>query len=164
MKGRSTGPNSLALWTHKFQPPISAQYHFVPAGCDKKDTPDETVLIFGAGAQWRTLYAKANDLGFAIVGGTCGTVGSVGWLHGGGHSPLSPTFGLGVDNVREVTVILPSGKEVVASRCQNSHIFKAIKGGGGGTFGVVTRMAYKLIPKTHIQVCHGPRVFCLGER
>lgn len=57
-----------------------------------------TALTLGAGVQWFEAYAAANEQGRMIVGGLSGggSVGaSGGWLAGGGHSFLSPSYGLG---------------------------------------------------------------------
>lgn len=59
-------------------------------------------------------------------------------MAGGGHGIFSPRFGLGVDNVIQMKVVLPNGTFVTTNRCQNQDIFFALRGGGGGTFGVVT--------------------------
>ncbi|OCL02375.1 FAD-binding domain-containing protein [Glonium stellatum] len=153
-KGRSAAPDSLAVWTHNLRAPdvpILLNRSFVPEGCSPGRVPSEPVFHFGAGETWGGAYdfAEANNL--AVLGGTCGTVGVSGWLHGGGHSPLTPVYGMGVDNVRQVKVVLPSGEEVTANECQNRHIYFAVRGGGGGTFGVVTNVTYKALPKTQIQ-------------
>lgn len=152
-KGRSAGHNSIALWTHNLRNekrvPIKLIKDFVPEKCNGQG---ETVFTCGAGETWRGIYefAEKNDL--AAVGGTCGTVGVAGWLHGGGHSPLTPTFGMGVDNVRQLKLVLPTGEEVVANNCQNEDIFNAVKGGGGGTWGVIMEISYKALPKFKVQV------------
>lgn len=66
------------------------------------------------------------------------TVGCLGgWMQGGGHSPATHDFGLGADQVLEAQVVLANGKIVTASPCQNSDLLFAIRGGGGGTYGVV---------------------------
>jgi FAD binding domain-containing protein len=153
-KGRSSGPGSLALWTHKLQHPtvpIKIDWSFTPAGCS--DHPSEIVFHYGPGQQWGKAYEFADRNGLAIVGGTCGTVGIAGWLQGGGHSPLSPIYGMGVDNVRQLEIITPKGGKVIANECQNSDLFFAMKGGGGGTFGVITSITYKAIEKHELQVC-----------
>lgn len=152
-KGRSAGSNSVALWMHNLRNqekiPIKLVEDFVPDKCKGKG---ERVFTFGAGETWRGLYGFAEDKGLAVLGGTCGTVGIAGWLHGGGHSPLTPTFGMGVDHVRQVKIVLPTGEEVVANDCQNEDIFRAIKGGGGGTWGAVMEISYKALPKFEVQV------------
>lgn len=62
---------------------------------------------------------------------------------GGGHGSFSNKFGLGVDNLLEAEVVLPSGKFVVTNEKSYSDLFWALRGGGGGTFGVVTKMTMK---------------------
>lgn len=64
-------------------------------------------------------------------------------MQGGGHSPASRDFGLGADQLLEATVVLASGQIVTASACQNQKLFFALRGGGGGTYGVVTSATVK---------------------
>lgn len=94
---------------------------------------------------------------FKALGGACPTVGaSGGYLAGGGHSILSPVHGLGVDNAMQMKVVLPNGTHVTASRCQNQDLFFALRGGGGGTFGVVTETTARVFPETQLQVSGPP--------
>lgn len=88
-----------------------------------------------------------------MVSGSCPTVGaSGGWIAGGGHGVLAPNYGLGVDNAMQMKVVLPNGTFVTANRCQNQDIFFALRGGGGGTFGVVTETTSKLHQDTAFTV------------
>lgn len=84
--------------------------------------------------------------GSVVVTGANPYVGIVGWLTGGGHGPLSTTFGMGADNLLEATVVTPTGEILIANPCQNSDLFFAIRGGGGGTYGVVTEVVVKTHP------------------
>ena len=63
-----------------------------------------------------------------VVGGAEPSVGVGGYMTGGGHSPLGVKFGLAVDNVLEMEVVLPLGEVTTANECQNSDIFWAMKG------------------------------------
>lgn len=81
-----------------------------------------------------------------LVTGSNPDVGLVGWLTGGGHGALSSTYGMGADNLLEATIVTPSGDILVANPCQNSDIFFAIRGGGGGTYGVVTEVVVRTYP------------------
>lgn len=68
-----------------------------------------------------------------VVGGEGLTVGYTGgYLQGGGHSPLSSILGMGADHVLEIEVVTGDGRFVTASSSQNSDLFWAIRGGGGG--------------------------------
>ena len=96
-----------------------------------------------------------------------GSVGAAGgWLLGGGHSAIAPNYGLGtpnspnltgtysrgvvagVDNVLEMTIVTADGNHVIANPYRNKDLFWALRGGGGGTWGVVTSVAYKTHPST----------------
>lgn len=152
-KGRSGAPGSLALWTHNLRSPkvpIVLNCNFKPLNCT--DHPQETVLHFGPGETWAGAYQFAESNKLAVLGGTCGTVGIAGWLHGGGHSPLTPVYGMGVDNVRQIEIVTPRGEVKIANECLNTDLFFAVRGGGGGTFGVVTNITYKAVPRCKIQV------------
>jgi FAD/FMN-containing dehydrogenase len=60
-----------------------------------------------------------------------------------GHAPLSSTYGLGADNILELKVVTADGKYVVANEVVNKELFDALRGGGGGTFGVVIEATFK---------------------
>lgn len=70
----------------------------------------------------------------------------MGWFTGGGHGPLSSTYGFGSDNVLEATIVLMNGTVVTTNSCSHPDLFWAIRGGGGGTFGVVTSVVMKAYP------------------
>jgi hypothetical protein len=53
---------------------------------------------------------------------------------------------MGADNALQVKVVTPTGDFVTANACQNSDLFWAIRGGGGGTFGVVTEVTMRAYP------------------
>jgi FAD/FMN-containing dehydrogenase len=74
------------------------------------------------------------------------SVGIIGWLTGGGHGPLTTSYGMGADNLLEATVVTPLGDILVASPCENPDLFFAIRGGGGGTYGVVLQAILKTYP------------------
>lgn len=81
-----------------------------------------------------------------VVGGDCATVGIAGgYSQGGGHSALSSKFGLGADQALEWDVIDGRGRLLTASRTENTDLYWALSGGGGGTYGVV----YSLTVKAH---------------
>ncbi|KAJ7189100.1 FAD-binding domain-containing protein [Mycena filopes] len=147
--GRSRRRDSLALWTHNLQT-MSYQPQFVPERC--ACTPQRAITV-GAGVTFQQVYqfADANDAMF--IGGYAQTVGvSGGWMMGGGHSVLSPSFGLGVDRVLEIKIVTPDGKVRTANACQNTDLFWALRGGGGGTFGVVLSSTHLVEQRIPIQV------------
>ncbi|KAL4746040.1 hypothetical protein BDW72DRAFT_207693 [Aspergillus terricola var. indicus] len=81
------------------------------------------------------------NVGVTIVGGDCHTVGVVGgYLQGGDVSPFfALEAGLAVDNALQFEVVTANGSFVVANQRRNQDLIWALRGGGGGTFGVVVR-------------------------
>jgi hypothetical protein len=53
---------------------------------------------------------------------------------------------MGADNLLEAQIVLPSGKVVIANACKNQDLFWAVRGGGGGTFGVIMSATFKAYP------------------
>lgn len=149
-KGRSSAPNSLGIWTHNLKH-ISYNHQFVPDGCKHLQSARPAVTL-GAGVQWYEAYAFAEANNITIVGGTDRSVGaSGGWLMGGGHSMLSNTMGLGVDRVLQFKVVTPDGRYRIANAYQNQDLFYALRGGGGGTFGVVLESTVLASPPVKLE-------------
>jgi FAD/FMN-containing dehydrogenase len=73
-------------------------------------------------------------------------------MTGGGHSSLSTSLGLGVDNVLEVETVLPNGTYITANRCQNQEIFFALRGGGAHAFGINMKVTAKAHPELKSRV------------
>lgn len=67
-------------------------------------------------------------------------------MQGGGHGPATHDYGLGADQVLEASVVLANGSIVTASPCEHPNLFFAIRGGGGGTYGVVVSTTIKAWP------------------
>ncbi|KAL4863949.1 hypothetical protein BDV12DRAFT_201592 [Aspergillus spectabilis] len=147
--GRSSAPDSFGLWMHNLQPPIELNKDFTPDGCSESSGDS---ITFGAGQQFGGIYDFVEANGYRIAGGSSLTVGAAGgWITGGGHSMLTNELGLGVDNVQQLKAVLPNGTHVTASRCQNQDLFFALRGGGGGTFAVITEMTSRVHPKKDTQ-------------
>nr|UYO77233.1 FAD-dependent isoamyl alcohol oxidase [Trichoderma psychrophilum] len=151
--GRSTGKGSLSLWTHnlkstKYIPSYRSSYYTGPAA------------KLGAGIEGWEAYTLANQTGHRMVGGTCPTVGIAGgYSMGGGHSILSSSYGMGVDNVLEWEVVTVDGQHLVASPVENEDLYWALSGGGGGTFGVVLSMTARL----HVDSIVGGTLFSFND-
>ncbi|OTA60879.1 chanoclavine-I-synthase oxidoreductase protein [Hypoxylon sp. EC38] len=142
--GRSASPDSFQIHTHLLK---GIQYHanFVAKG---ETSPSGPAVTVGAGVMHWELYEKGSQDGYIIVGGECPTVGAAGgFLQGGGISSfLSYVRGLAVDNVLEFQVVMANGALVTANHLKNKDLFWALRGGGGGTFGVVTQVTLRVYP------------------
>jgi FAD/FMN-containing dehydrogenase len=73
-------------------------------------------------------------------------VGIAGLTLGGGVGLASRKFGLTCDNLLEATVVLANGTAVVANARQHPDLYWALRGGGGGNFGIVTRLMFRTHP------------------
>ncbi|PWW80057.1 FAD-binding domain-containing protein [Tuber magnatum] len=142
--GRSAGRGSMQIWTHNMNS-IEFSDSFTPEGCKWKK--GEEAVTIGAGVQLKPLYSALKDKGKTAVIGLSNTVGAAGgYIQGGGHSPLGPWKGMASDNAYQFTIVTADGKHVTANECQNSDLFWALRGGGGGTFGVVTSVTIRTFP------------------
>lgn len=103
-----------------------------------------------AGSTWGPVLAAAQDHGLAPVLGSSSHVGAVGYTLGGGVGWLARKYGAAADSVRAFEVVVPDGRLVRASADENVELFRALRGGGGGTFGVVTGMEISLYPVTTV--------------
>ncbi|KAF8980399.1 FAD-binding domain-containing protein [Cyathus striatus] len=150
-KGRSSGPDSLALWMHQLQS-ISMESNFIPNGCPV-NMPVVPAVTYEAGVTFDSLIDFADDHNITIPTGGDTTVGAAGgYIQGGGHSVLSNTLGLAVDRALQFEVVTPNGNHIFANECQNQDMFFALRGGGGGTFGVVLSVTTKALPQHSISV------------
>ncbi|KAM0123919.1 hypothetical protein ACHAO1_011188 [Botrytis cinerea] len=141
LNGRSSGANSLSIWTHNF---LKREFNSSWPIPGSNSTAD--VIIAGSGNNLELIYTAAQEAGKSIVGGDAKTVGLGGYLQGGGHGPLSSQYGLGADQIHQATVITPSGEILSANAEQNSDLLWAIRGGGPGTYGVVTEFVLQAHP------------------
>lgn len=98
------------------------------------------------GAKWGAVLAPAQEHGLAPLLGSTTDVGAIGYTLGGGMGWLGRRYGLASDSVRSFDLVLPDGTEVHTSAAEQPELFWALKGGGGGTFGVVTSMEIELYP------------------
>jgi FAD/FMN-containing dehydrogenase len=100
----------------------------------------------GAGAHLLDVYTALAARGRMIPGGTCPTVGIAGLTQGGGIGLSGRKFGLTSDNLLEATVVLANGSVAVANAHQHQDLYWALRGGGGGNFGIVTRFVFRTHP------------------
>ncbi len=148
-KGRSNASDSLLVWTHRMRD-VTFHDAFRAAGAPA-GAPVVPALTAAAGARWIDAYRTATANRHYVQGGGCTTVGVAGgFIQGGGYGSFSKRFGTGAGGVLEFEVVTADGKLRTANEFQHPDLFWALRGGGGGTFGVVTRvtlLAHQM-PKT----------------
>ncbi|KAG5662014.1 hypothetical protein KAF25_004253 [Fusarium avenaceum] len=140
--GRSVAPGSLSLWTHHLK---DITYHKRSFKLyNSKTTISGDAITAGAGSQMYDVYTYLDKYGRVVVGGGGKSVGLGGFVTGGGHSLLSPRYGLAVDQVLQMTMVTPSGKILTINEDNHRDLFWAMRGGGGSTFGVLTSITLKV--------------------
>jgi FAD/FMN-containing dehydrogenase len=97
------------------------------------------------GATWREFNRETQLHGLAVTGGVISTTGVAGLTLGGGLGWLMPKYGMAVDNLRAVELILADGRVVKASKDDNADLFWAVRG-GGGNFGVASWLEFNVHP------------------
>ncbi|KAL4967031.1 putative isoamyl alcohol oxidase [Aspergillus stella-maris] len=154
MNGRSTGANAISIWTHNLR-------HFTHNPIWRIPGTDGTadVAILGSGRNWGSAYTAVHKVNRTLVGGEDASVGLGGLISNGGHGLLSSTYGLASDSVYQVTLVTPNGTVLVANDVQNSDIFWAIRGAGGGQFGVITEFVIATHPMPKNVVAGGLTIY-----
>ena len=102
--------------------------------------PQRAVTV-GSGTIWLQAYdAVTTKAGAYVQGGGCTTVGVAGLIQSGGFGSFSKHYGMAAAGLLEAEVVTADGKVRIANACTNSDLFWALKGGGGGTFGAVSKL------------------------
>src|SRR5262247_1500089 len=97
------------------------------------------------GVTWREFNRETQAHGLATTGGVISTTGIAGLTLGGGLGWLMAKHGLAMDNLVSAEVVTASGDIVRASKEENSDLFWGLQG-GGGNFGAVSWLEYRLHP------------------
>jgi FAD/FMN-containing dehydrogenase len=144
--GRSNAPDSLLVWTHRMRQ-VSVHDAFFPRGGCMVSRPTQAVSV-RAGTRWLDVYQEVTvRRGRYVQGGGCTSVGAAGgFMQGGGFGSWSKKYGIAAASLLEAEVVTAGGEVLIANACQNQDLFWALRGGGGGTFGIVTRVTLETHP------------------
>jgi FAD/FMN-containing dehydrogenase len=112
------------------------------------DTSRRSGLVQG-GATWGEFDREGEKYGLATTGGVISSTGVCGLTLGGGIGWLMGNFGLSCDNVISADLVSADGHHLSVSADQNEDLFWAIRG-GGGNFGIVTAMEFRLHDLEHV--------------
>ncbi|WP_457031001.1 FAD-binding oxidoreductase [Kitasatospora sp. P5_F3] len=113
--------------------------------------PDGTVQV-GAGARLIEVYAALARAGRLLPAGSCPTVGVSGLALGGGIGVLTRKYGLTCDRLVSAEVVTADSRVLTASESCEPDLYWALRGGGGGNFGVVTRFTFSTEPAPELTV------------
>ncbi len=140
-QGTSNAPDSLLIWTRHMHD-IEMHPAFVPQGSNLAPQPAVTI---GAGAIWMQAYEAVTTKGGKYVqGGGCTTVGVAGLIQSGGFGSFSKHYGTAAAGLLEAEVVTSDGQIRIANAATHPDLFWALKGGGGGSFGVVSKLTLRV--------------------
>jgi len=141
-QGTSNAADSLLIWTRAMNN-ITVHDTFVAQGCAGSQAPQPAVTV-EAGAMWIDTYnAVTTKAGRYVQGGGCTTVGVAGLIQSGGFGSFSKKYGMAAAALLEAEVVTADGALRTANARTNPDLFWAIKGGGGGSLGVVTKLTLR---------------------
>ena len=103
----------------------------------------------GGGATWLDFDAATQAQGLTAPGGVVGSTGVAGLTFGGGIGHLTAQFGLSCDNLVRAEVVTPDGRVVDTGSGEHPELLWGLRG-GGGNFGVATRLEFRLHPLQHV--------------
>ena len=96
----------------------------------------------GAGVKLVDVYDQLASQGVCIPSGTCPTIGIAGITQGGGVGVVDRAYGLTCDRLLSADVVLADGSLVTCDATSHPDLFWALRGGGGGNFGVVVSLTF----------------------
>ncbi len=141
-QGTSDCADSLLIWTREMNA-VTMHDAFVPRGCEATHEPQPAVTV-ETGARWYGVYQEVTTRGGRYVqGGGCATVGVAGFIHGGGFGSFSKRYGQGAAALLEAEIVTADGRVLLVNACNHPDLFWAVKGGGGGSFGVLTKLTLR---------------------
>ncbi|KAI7784264.1 fad binding domain containing protein [Diaporthe eres] len=142
--GKSLGAGALSLWMHNmkdigFLPDYKGPGYSGPA------------FKLAAGVSVREVYEAAEKHGVTVLGAISWSVGYAGgMITGGGQNPLAGIYGMAADHVVAFQVVTADGRLRTVSEAENPDLFWALRGRGGGTFGVVVSVIIRAHPKMNV--------------
>lgn len=107
--------------------------------------PKSKTIRVGGGTTWGDVDHAGYAFGLAVPSGIISTTGVGGLTLGGGMGYLTRKYGLTIDNLLEVDMVLADGSFITANAEENTDLFWGIRG-GGGNFGIVTSFLFKAHP------------------
>jgi FAD/FMN-containing dehydrogenase len=124
------------------------------------------LVTLGGGAVMTDLFPKIEPLGMAFPAGNSPTVGIAGLTLGGGVAVTSRSAGLTCDSLLETTIVTADGDVLVCSENENSDLFWACRGAGGGSLGVNVSFTFQARPVSDVSLCvlvwnHGDEIALL---
>ncbi|KAI8170900.1 FAD-linked oxidoreductase ZEB1 [Colletotrichum sp. SAR 10_70] len=142
--GKSLGAGALSLWMHNVK-----DIEYLP----KYEGPGYSgpAMKLAAGVSVREVYEVAEQNNVTVLGAVSWSVGYAGgMITGGGQNPLAGIYGMAADHVVAFQIVTADGRFRTVSEKENPDLFWALRGGGGGTFGVITSVIIRAHPRMNV--------------
>jgi FAD/FMN-containing dehydrogenase len=108
---------------------------------------DNLLVQVSGGARWGQVDLATYPWGYVAPGGACTDVGAAGLTMGGGIGPVTRSYGMTIDSLVAARVVTSrDGKAIVVDAANEPELYWALRGGGGGNFGVATQFTYQMHP------------------
>ncbi|MBA2471619.1 MAG: FAD-binding dehydrogenase [Pseudonocardiales bacterium] len=121
-------------------------------GMSSVEVNADGTAVIGGGARLIDVYTALADAGRCLPAGSCPSVGIAGLTLGGGIGVLSRKYGLTCDRLLSATVVTADGTARTVSASAEPDLFWALRGGGGGNFGIVTSFTFDTVPAPQLTV------------
>lgn len=112
---------------------------------------EQEIAVIGAGATLGNVYATLGQSERSIPAGSCAGVGIAGLVQGGGLGIADRLYGLSCDALQEAELVTADGELRRCNARENSDLYWAIRGGGGGQFGVLTSLKMQTFPSAPVR-------------
>jgi FAD/FMN-containing dehydrogenase len=141
-QGTSNASDSLLIWTRAMHA-IQLRDGFVGRDCEGHYAPVPAVTV-ESGAVWMDVYdAVTTQAGRYVQGGGCATVGVAGLVQSGGFGSFSKRYGSAASSLLEAEIVTADGQLRVVNARRDPELFWALRGGGGGSWGVITKLTLR---------------------
>ena len=101
------------------------------------------IATIGSGARLADVYDQLTQQGVSIPAGSCLSVGIAGLAMGGGFGVVDRAHGLTCDTLQAVEIVTADAEIISCDANNHNELFWALRGGGGGNFGIVTQFKFK---------------------
>ena len=139
---------------HSFADHSSTSGLLLETGLMNTVTVDGDLATIGSGARLAEIYRVLHDHRVTIPAGCGPTVGIAGLTLGGGLGVLGRTYGLSCDRLTSAEIVLADGTMITCDASMDHDLYWALRGAGGGSFGVVTALTFRTVPEPQAVAFH----------
>ena len=139
---------------HSFADHSSTSGLLLETGLMNTVAVDGDLATIGSGARLAEIYRVLHDHRVTIPAGCGPTVGIAGLTLGGGLGVLGRTYGLSCDRLTSAEIVLADGTMITCDASMDHDLYWALRGAGGGSFGVVTALTFRAVPELQAVAFH----------